>query len=75
MNYAQILNNISTWENMNYAARPYFQAMKQLNSFDDQYMYDSGHSIGLYFLANAATWRGDVARETKAAMKKMLGVK
>ena len=33
-------------------------------------MYDSGRSIVRYFLGNAGTWRGDVAKAIKAELKR-----
>ena len=51
---------------------PYLEAMHSLNSIDDNYMYDTGKSVVLSFLANAGTWRGEKAREIKAELKAML---
>ena len=53
------------------AARPYLQAMKHLHSMSDSYGMDSAKSIVNYFLANAGTWRGDVARRIKGELKRM----
>jgi hypothetical protein len=58
------------WKKVNYAAAPYLDAMRQLQSVDDAYMYDSGRSIVRYFLGNAGTWRGDVAKAIKAELKR-----
>ena len=55
------------WTNVNYAARPYLDAM-----WYDSYGYDDGKSIVLYFLANAGTWRGEAARRIKAELKEMI---
>ena len=55
---------------VNYGARPYLQAMYSLNSVDDDYGYDTGKSIVLYFLSNASSWRGDLARAVKAELKR-----
>lgn len=60
------------WKNVNYAAKPYLAAMFDLDRIDDQYMFDSGRSIVLYFLSNAGTWRGPVAKTIKAELKAML---
>ena len=57
------------WKKVNYAAKPYLDAMSELNSISDKYYFDSGKSIVSYFLANAGTWRGDVARLIKAELK------
>lgn len=57
---------------VNYAAMPYLQAMHDLQSVNDTYGQDSGASIVRYFLANAGSWRGDVARRVKAELRAML---
>ena len=59
------------WTNVNYAARPYLDAMRELSSVNDSYGLDDGKSIVLYFLANAGTWRGEAARRIKAELKEM----
>lgn len=58
-----------------FGAKPYLDAMSQMSSINDDYGYDSGKSVVLYFLANAATWRGETAKRIKAELKKMAGVK
>jgi len=60
------------WQKVNYAAKPYLDAMHSLNSIEDQYMYDTGKSVVRYFLSNASTWRGTKAREIKAELRAML---
>lgn len=60
------------WKPVNYAAKPYLEAMFSLDNISDKYMYDSGKSIVTYFLCNAGSWRGDVARRVKAELKAML---
>lgn len=60
------------WVKPNYAAAPYLQAMRALESIRDKYYYDSAESVVRYFLANAGQWRGDKAREIKAELKAML---
>lgn len=60
-----------TWPKVNYAARPYLDAMHTLNSIEDDYIHDSGKSIVLYFLSNAGTYRGADARRIKAELKKL----
>lgn len=57
------------WKNPYFGAVPYLQAMHSLESIRHNYYYDDGKSIVLYFLANANTWRGDVARRVKAELK------
>lgn len=60
---------------VNYAARPYLEAMLSLNSIQDPYYSDSGRSVVLYFLANAGTYRGENAKALKAELKALAGVK
>ena len=63
----------SDWqEKVNFAARPYLDAMHTLTSVNDSFYADSGHSVVAYFLANAGSWRGDTARRVKAELKKMI---
>lgn len=57
------------WQNVNYAARPYLDAMHTLKSIDDKYYADSAESVVLYFLSNAKGWRGENARTIKAELK------
>ena len=58
-----------------FGAKPYLDAMATLDSIDDNYGWDSGKSIVLYFLSNASTWRGDVAKSIKKELKQMVGLK
>lgn len=60
------------WKKVNYAALPYLNAMLQMNRVTDKYIYDDGKSIVRYFLANAGTWRGPVAKVIKAELKETL---
>lgn len=60
------------WKPVNYGAVPYLDAMFSLDKITDNYIADSGRSIVSYFLANASTWRGDVAKAIKAELKAML---
>ena len=60
------------WKKVNYAAAPYLDAMGSLNSINDQYYYDSGKSVVLYFLSNASAFRGDAAKRIKAELKAMV---
>jgi len=60
------------WKNINYAARPYLDAMSDLIGLTDAFSYDSGDSIVRYFLSNASSWRGQRAREVKAELQRRL---
>jgi len=63
------------WPKVNYAAQPYLDAMRSMDSFDQDYGADTGQSIGLYFLSNASSWRGDVAKLVRAELKRRLKIK
>jgi len=60
------------WTRVNYGAKPYLEAMFSLDSIDDNYIMDSGKSIVAYFLSNATTWRGEVAKAVKKELKRRL---
>jgi hypothetical protein len=63
------------WPKVYFGAVPYLDAICFLSSIDQNYMADSGKSIVIYFLSNATTWRGEVARLVKAELKKRAGIK
>ncbi len=60
------------WKNVNFAAKPYLEAMSTLQSVQDMYICDTGTSIVAYFLSNATSWRGEVAREVKKELNKRI---
>ncbi len=60
------------WEKVNYAAKPYLEAMSDLQSINDTYGCDSAESVVRYFLCNAGTWRGPVAKRIKSELKGMV---
>jgi hypothetical protein len=60
------------WKNVSPYARPYLDAMKELGSVSDSFYSDSGSSVVMYFLANAASYRGENARAYKAQLKAMV---
>ena len=57
---------------VNFAAKPYLEALGALESIDDNYWNDPGKSIVAYFLSNAGQWRGDTAREVKKELNRRL---
>jgi hypothetical protein len=57
---------------VNYAAKPYLDAMLDLQTISDNYGLDSGRSIVMYFLANATTYRGEQAKAIKTELKNRL---
>jgi hypothetical protein len=58
-----------------FGAIPHLEAMHSLSSPTDNFLYDSGKEIVLHFLGNASTYRGPKAKELKAELKQMFGVK
>ena len=64
-----------TWTKVSPYAEPYLEAMQSLDSINDNYYFDSGKSVVLYFLSNTSTWRGEDARRIKAELKEMAGLK
>lgn len=60
------------WQKVNFAARPYLDAMFDLSSTKDMYGMDSADSIVRYFLSNASSWKGDKAKEIKKELNTML---
>lgn len=63
------------WPKVNYAAKPYLEAMADLTSIEDKYGYDNARSIVLYFLSNASSFRGDQAKALKLELKSIAGMK
>jgi hypothetical protein len=57
---------------VNYAAKPYLQAMGQMTTVNENYGCDSGKSVVAYFLSNASAWRGEVARRVKKELNALL---
>ena len=54
---------------VNYAAKPYLEAMATLTTIDDMYYADDGSSIVAYFLSNSSHWTGQIAREIKKELR------
>jgi len=63
-----------TWPKVSPYAKPYLEAMTELDSIDQQYYFDTADSVVRYFLANAGGWRGEDARRIKAELKEMAGI-
>lgn len=57
------------WTRPYFGAVPYLEAMYSLETVRNNFHYDDGKSIVLYFLANANTWKGETARRVKAELK------
>lgn len=61
------------WGNkVNFGAVPYLGAMRHCTNVSDYYGEDTAKSIVAYFLCNASTWRGDVARRVKKELNSMI---
>lgn len=80
MNLSEIANAINDdWRTnkggIYFGAVPYLDAMSTMEKIDDNYGADSGRSIVSYFLGNAQTWRGEVARAVKSELNKRLKTK
>ena len=73
--FAEIAREIrAVWKNPYFGAVPYIEAMNHLRTNDpnELYLFEDARTIVNYFLANAATWRGDDARRIKAELKAMI---
>lgn len=62
----------SDWKNVYFGAKPYLSVMTGMDSVKDSYGADSGSEIILYFLSNATTWKGRVAKAVKDELKSRL---
>lgn len=60
------------WKKPYFGAVPYLHSMLQLEKMDDFLGVETAKSVVRYFLSNAKTWRGGVARHIKAELKVML---
>lgn len=60
------------WAKPYFGAKPYLDAMTQLNNINDKYFHDDAKSVIMYFLANASTFRGNDAKVLKAELKAIL---
>lgn len=60
------------WKKVYFGAVPYLEAMFSLSSVNDMYGADTGKYIVMYFLANAQTWRGEVAKRVKKELNAMV---
>jgi hypothetical protein len=63
---------VRNWKNVYFAAVPYLEAFRYLDKVTDSFMAESGRSVVTYFLSNATSWRGDVAKRVKAELRAML---
>lgn len=60
------------WKNISPHARPYLDAMHDMNKIDEPYLYERDcKGTLLYFLSNAQGWRGEDARRVKKELLAM----
>ena len=58
--------------NIYFGAVPYLDAMSTLTHITDTYGADDAKYRIVYFLSNATSWRGDVAKRIKAELNAMI---
>lgn len=62
-------------QQINYALRPYLDALSSLSTMNDMYGADSAGYVVSYLLANAGKWKGPTAKLIKAELKRRLSGK
>ncbi len=62
----------ANWKDPYFGAVPYIAAMRCLTDMSSVCGVENASSIVAYFLANAQTWRGEVARRVKKELNSML---
>ena len=73
--FQQIARDIkSDWLNVYFGAVPYLEALLTIDTTDPEatYLYETAGNIARYFLANARTYRGKVAKQLKEELKSLL---
>lgn len=63
------------WRKVYFGAVPYLEVLSSLATIDDSYGADGARTIIIYFLSNASSWRGEVARQVKKELKRRAGIK
>jgi hypothetical protein len=63
---------IADWKNPYFGAVPYIRALASCGEITELYGHDQVSGIVRYFLANAKTWRGLVAKAVKAELNALL---
>lgn len=51
-------------------AKDWLYALSTLQTIKDSFMAESGRTVVAYFLSNASTWKGDVAKAIKKELTK-----
>lgn len=68
-----IFNEVDqSWTNPYFGAVPYIRALKSLDNLNDMFVNDKAVDLVRYFLSNAQTWKGVVARRIKKELKQMI---
>lgn len=64
-----------TWKNQYFGAKPYVDALLTLDTSDPSapYIFETAKDMVIGFLANAQTFRGEVAKNLKQELKNMIG--
>lgn len=60
------------WLKVSPAAFPYLQAMLELRTKEDKYIFETADEIVLRFLCNASSFKGEYARVLKAELKEAI---
>src|ERR1017187_102250 len=60
------------WPTVYFGAVPYLDALGCIVDIKENYGADTGASVVAYFLCNATTWKGNVARAVKAELNARL---
>lgn len=68
----EIIGDWPKANNRDHPAGAYLLPMLEIGSITEMYFADSADSIVRYFLSNASSWHGPVARRIKAELKAML---
>lgn len=63
---------IDDWSDITPYARPYIEAMANIDDINDSYGSDDATSVISYFLSNAQKWRGATAKKIKTHLKKLV---
>lgn len=64
-----------TKSGVHYTAKPYLDALKHLDTIKDSFYEDDAKGVIIYFLSNASSYRGPVAKAHKAELRAIAGLK
>lgn len=67
-----IYNDWPAARNPNHPAGHYVAAMRDILYITDSYYADTAKTVVMYFLSNAATWRGDLASKVKKELRALI---